>query len=897
MNVQFSGATGITFVLITLLLSSPAPAQQQLQNDPNLWPGDGGQKRIDLDIFNMEIESVLKIISDTSGWTIIPSPKVQGKISLWSKGSTAAELLEKLSLVNDYVYRQEGNLIYLMTKDEYDQLFGRATKTFFLNHQKAENIKPLLENSLTKTGRLAVDPWSNTIVASDTTENLNRIESLIARLDQGFVQKRFVLVNAKAAEVVRILDKLCPKEGPFEADVRTNSVIISNSESNVERIAKLIAQLDQDSVTKVFQIKFQPASELASQITALLGGSGGETPEPKEQVAAKQLIVSEATNQIIVTGSASVVCYVEDIIEKLDSRVISTAIVLKNLKASQILPQVSGLASRPENITADSQGNRLIIRDNERNVEQIRKIVQELDQSMITRVFTLDYATAEDIQSALQSFVADPQLLRIEPRTNQIILSASESQVARIKSIIESLDREDAYFTRTYHLEYASASYVADIIETFISRQGARKIFLNAGPETQVESVESFTEPTAKGPSEPVSVSTEPGPGNSTGPQPPSPPPSDKPTLPSPPPVQVKPAEVHKTERPVTESIGAAGTVVADDRGNTVTVTETLGTLAKIEQLINEIDVPTCSYTYTMKYRRLDSVGLDAKLPPLLRPQQDCFSTDNQTNTIYFNTIPSVAEKVLKMLEQWDKPAKQALIRAKILAVNTSTLKDIGVDFELLFGFSDADVSLESSLPSQVGADHAGALTVRKLTGTQFQAIIRAIESDNSSRILANPRILVMEGQSAEVRMATDEPFTETSIDAQNGRTIENIRFLQVGTILQVKPTIKEDNTIEMYITLDVSSLVEIRNGVPVVNRNVASSTVAVEDNQVLMIGGLKFTRDINVNEKVPVLADLPLIGGLFNSRRNELADTELVLLLQPTIVGTPKTPRTDFAS
>ncbi len=890
MNVRFSGATGITFLLITLLLSSPAQAQQQLQDDPNLWPTDGGQKHIDLDIFNMEIESVLKIISDTSGWTIIPSPKVHGKISLWSKGSTAAELLEKLSLVNDYVYKQEGNLIYLMTKDEYDQLFGRATKTFFLNHQKAENIKPLLENSLTKTGRLAVDPWSNTIVASDTTENLNRIESLIARLDQGFVQKRFVLVNAKADEVVRMLNKLYPKEGPFQADVRTNSIIVSNSESNVERIGKLIAQLDQDSVTKVFQIKFQPASELALQITALLSGSS-ETQEPKEQVAAKQLIVSEATNQIIVTGSASVVNYVEDIIEKLDSRVISTAIILKNLKASQILPQVSGLASRPENITADSQGNRLIIRDNERNVEQIRKIVQELDQSMITRVFTLDYATAEDIQSALQSFVADPQLLRIEPRTNQIILSASESQVARIKSIIESLDREDAYFTRTYHLEYASASYVADIIETFISRQGARKIFLNAGPQTQGGWDEGFTETPAKG----HSVSTEPGPGDSTGPSPASP--ADKTSPPTPPPVQVKPSEVHKTERPATESIGAAGTVVADDRGNTVTVTETLGTLAKIEQLINEIDVPTCSYTYTMKYRRLDSVGLDTKLPPLLRPQQDCFSTDNQTNTIHFNTIPSIAEKVLKMLEQWDKPAKQALIRAKILAVNTSTLKDIGVDFELLFGFSDADVSLESSLPSQVGADHAGALTVRKLTGTQFQAIIRAIESDNSSRILANPRILVLEGQSAEVRMATDEPFTETSIDAQNGRTIENIRFLQVGTILQVKPTIKEDNTIEMYITLDVSSLVEIRNGVPVVNRNVASSTVSVEDNQVLMIGGLKFTRDINVNEKVPVLSGLPLIGGLFSSRRNELADTELVLLLQPTIVGTSKSPQRDFAS
>jgi len=121
---------------------------------------------------------------------------------------------------------------------------------------------------------------------------------------------------------------------------------------------------------------------------------------------------------------------------------------------------------------------------------------------------------------------------------------------------------------------------------------------------------------------------------------------------------------------------------------------------------------------------------------------------------------------------------------------------------------------------------------------------------------------------------------------ADSGRVIENVRFLQVGTILMVMPNIMEDNTIEMNISLDVSSLIEIRGGIPVVNRNTATSTVAVKDNHVLMIGGLKFKRDINVIEKIPVLGDIPLIGALFRSERNELADTELVLFLQPTIVA-----------
>jgi type II secretory pathway component GspD/PulD (secretin) len=334
------------------------------------------------------------------------------------------------------------------------------------------------------------------------------------------------------------------------------------------------------------------------------------------------------------------------------------------------------------------------------------------------------------------------------------------------------------------------------------------------------------------------------------------------------------------------ESLGTAGTVVADDRSNTVTITETLATLTKVEQLIRDLDVPVNLYSYKVKCRQLDSLELDSKLTTLLRPQEDRFSVDNQTRNVHFTTIPSVAERILQMLEDWDKPAKQALIRAKILAVNVSALKDIGINFESFFDIDGTDIIPKGSLPSQVGEDRAGSLTVRRLTGTQYEAIVRAIETDSHSKILANPRILVLDGQSAEVRMATDEPFTETSMAADSGRVIENIRFLQVGTILMVMPSIKEDNTIEMSINLDVSSLIEIRGGVPVVNRNSATTTVTVKDNHILMIGGLKFKRDMNVIEKIPVFGDIPLIGTLFRSERNELADTELVLFLQPTIVA-----------
>ncbi len=891
MKMNFFKITVALCLFVFLLISSPGQSRQNFGDTSSIFEPDTGQKSIDLDIVNMEVESVLKIISDTSGWTIIPSQKVRGKINLWSKGATARQILDKMCLVNNYVYQQEGNVIYMMTTDEYEQYFGRTTKTFSLKHQKAESIKLLLENGLTKTGKLAIDPWSNTVVVNDTAENLKKIELLIAKLDQGFVKKRFQLVNARAADVARILDKISPKEGPFQADVRTNSIVVFNSQSNVSRTAELIAQFDQDAVTRVFQIKFQRASELAKQLTDFMSSTGdAKTPD-----VTNQIIVSEATNQIIVTGDASKVEYIAGLLEELDSKVVTTTIPLKHLKASQVLSGITHLASKPENITVDSLGNKLIIRDNTRNIEQIRKVVQELDEDLVTNVFTLQYAMAEDIENALKAMVADRDAFRSEPRTNQIIISGRASQVARIENIIKKLDCEDAYFTRTYYLEHASASAVAAIIESFISRQGPQKIYSSQARRTQGDGI---YEPAGQGPSEvsptptrnkldtnitSITLGSAPGLAGTriskttkATPSPVVPPPSQ----PLPGPVATSGAEI------AAESLGTAGTVVADDRSNTVTITETLATLTKVEQLIRDLDVPVNLYSYKVKCRQLDSLELDNKITNLLRPQVDSFSVDNQTRNVHFNTIPSIAERILQMLEDWDKPAKQAFIRAKILAVNVSTLNDIGINFESFFDIDGTDMILKGSLPSQVSEDRSGSITVRKLTGTQYEVIVRAIETDSRSQILANPRILVLDGQSAEFKMATDEPFTETSVAADSGRIIENVRFLQVGNILMVIPKIKEDDTIEMDINLDVSSLIEIRNGIPVVNRNTATTTVTVENNHVLVIGGLKFKRDMSVVEKIPIFGDIPLIGNLFRSERNELADTELVLFLQPTIVA-----------
>ena len=119
-------------ILAVVFLCLLCLGQQPLYNPKPVFQTNAGQRRIDMDIVNMDVTAVLKIISDTGGWTIIPSNKVtqHAKVSLWCKNAGARQLLDKLCLVNNYGYKEEeGNLIYLMTKDEYEQIFGGVTQS------------------------------------------------------------------------------------------------------------------------------------------------------------------------------------------------------------------------------------------------------------------------------------------------------------------------------------------------------------------------------------------------------------------------------------------------------------------------------------------------------------------------------------------------------------------------------------------------------------------------------------------------------------------------------------------------------------------------------------------------------------------------------------------------
>jgi general secretion pathway protein D len=151
---------------------------------------------------------------------------------------------------------------------------------------------------------------------------------------------------------------------------------------------------------------------------------------------------------------------------------------------------------------------------------------------------------------------------------------------------------------------------------------------------------------------------------------------------------------------------------------------------------------------------------------------------------------------------------------------------------------------------------------------------------------------MVLDRQEAKINIGDTIPYvvTTSTVTGNNVVTSEDIKFINVGVSLVVLPTIHEDN----YITLSIRPEISSRTGnletpdgnlIPIVNSSSMESTLVVKDGVTVILGGLRRDEYEETNKGVPYLMDVPLLGRLFQNRKEELRKTEIVVFLTPKIV------------
>jgi pilus assembly protein CpaC len=221
----------------------------------------------------------------------------------------------------------------------------------------------------------------------------------------------------------------------------------------------------------------------------------------------------------------------------------------------------------------------------------------------------------------------------------------------------------------------------------------------------------------------------------------------------------------------------------------------------------------------------------------------------------------------------------QVMLKVKVAELNRSALRDIGVDFSLRLGTDDR-IFLQSLL-----SGGAGNLNMT-FDAEDVMTTIRFLAGNGTARILSEPTITVLSGQTASF-LAGGEFAVPTAI-VGGGGVAATTQFRGFGVSLFVFPVVIDRDRIRLTITPEFSQVSgqNAVNGVPGLSTRTLSTTIELREGQTYALGGLIEDSIRNDNSRVPYLGDVPILGTIFRTSSSTHNERELVILITPEIVS-----------
>ncbi len=266
-------------------------------------------------------------------------------------------------------------------------------------------------------------------------------------------------------------------------------------------------------------------------------------------------------------------------------------------------------------------------------------------------------------------------------------------------------------------------------------------------------------------------------------------------------------------------------------------------------------------------------------------------------DTLIIHDFPEKIEEAVKVLRAVDVRPKQVLIEATILSVNLTEDMQFGIDWQSLTGALPAIASPALSDISSTTSDlfrFKGSSQVTKSGGLtvgfaidDLGVFIRDLEEITDVTIMANPKILAVNKQLGQVYIGKKLGYKNQTTQTQTSTT-EQVAFLDTGTKLSFRPYIGDDGYIRMDIHPKDSSGALNAQNVPDETSAELVTNIIVRDGQTVVIGGLFRDKITTKRSQIPVLGNLPLVGGAFRSTADNVERQEVVVLLTPHIIGEP---------
>lgn len=306
--------------------------------------------------------------------------------------------------------------------------------------------------------------------------------------------------------------------------------------------------------------------------------------------------------------------------------------------------------------------------------------------------------------------------------------------------------------------------------------------------------------------------------------------------------------------------------------------------------------------TETIRLKFATAKDLVDKIKVLLTDRGSVLA-DERTNSVVVREKQTNLDNVKRFVNDVDIRDTQILIEARIVEATRDFSRNLGVQWGVnqsgnrvnvtgvsAVGKADNDSLLNVNLPAQNPTSGLGLLIGTLTGGTNIDIQLTAAEQKGDARVISEPSIVTSNGVTAKIRSG-ETLLIKTTGDMNIGSAVvpgdTGLHEVETGVELDVTPQISGGSLVKLKIAAETSQPDFSREveGIPVIVDNTASTEVMVLDGQTTVIGGLiKFTGSDTV-KKVPFLADIPVLGNMFKSRAKAKRNTELMIFIRPSVI------------
>ncbi len=353
----------------------------------------------------------------------------------------------------------------------------------------------------------------------------------------------------------------------------------------------------------------------------------------------------------------------------------------------------------------------------------------------------------------------------------------------------------------------------------------------------------------------------------------------------------------------------AAFSIASDERSNSLLMSGDPATRSRVRQLVAQLDQPLAATgnTRVVYLHYLDA----AELLPILRGMSSAVQKDSKqtaestssvsieasesANAIIMTAPPQMLDLMADVIAQVDIRRAQVLVEAIIVEVSKDFSQTLGVEWNTNLSNTDGLEAITNfglkNLDSDGNISLLGSgLSLGFYRNGSLRALAQAIANENDANILSTPSLLTLDNQEAEILVGSNVPFItgqSTSASSSTTNPFTTIERHDIGLTLKITPQINEGDAVTLDILQEIETISEstqVENDIVTDKRSVKTK-VLVEDESILVLGGLISDETQELERKVPFLGDIPLVGRLFRSTTDQTIKRNLMVFIHPVIV------------